>query len=231
MVSLSSSDIALLPALIVILVSRSPSSMKLAYAKALSHKSLPSHHQPERCEHNHSTNNVMRNVAKRRANRWPTTDDIKHFHTMGHSPHPMDSLQVMGSPPSYPPNAIVRCMAGCTQVSQSKSGPHAKPFGPSLSEFRFIGKSLAMSDQSELLLIEAQVAKDILQCGLQHMSDDAIQQAAHAKQASHETRRLCIASDKARIGLDEEEEGNEEMENASGSEEGGSGGDEGSMEM
>jgi hypothetical protein len=40
-----------------------------------------------------------------------------------------------------------------------------------------------------------------------------------------------IASDKARMGPDEEEEGDEEMENASGSEEGGSGGDEGSMEM
>jgi len=130
---------------------------------------------------------------------------------MGHSPHPMDSLQVMGSPPSYPPNAIVRRMAGCTQASQSKSGPHAKPFGPSLPKLHFIGKSLAMSDQSELLLIEAQVvslnfiisnilfdlqvaiqAKDILQRGLQHMSDDAIQQAAHAKQASRETRCLCV---------------------------------------
>jgi hypothetical protein len=123
----------------------------------------------------------------------------------------MDSLQVMGSPPSYPPNAIVRRMAGCTQASQSKSGPRAKPFGPSLPELRFIGKSLATSDQSELSLIEAQVvslnfiisnilfdlqvaiqAKDILQRGLQRMSDDAIQQAARAKQASRETRRLRV---------------------------------------
>jgi hypothetical protein len=40
-----------------------------------------------------------------------------------------------------------------------------------------------------------------------------------------------IASDKAWMGPDEEEEGDEEMENVSGSEEGRSGGDEGSMEM
>jgi hypothetical protein len=40
-----------------------------------------------------------------------------------------------------------------------------------------------------------------------------------------------IASDKARMGPDEEEEGDEEMEKASGSEEGGSGADEESMEM
>jgi hypothetical protein len=40
-----------------------------------------------------------------------------------------------------------------------------------------------------------------------------------------------MASDKARMGPDEEEEEDEEMENASGSEEGGSRGDEGSMEM
>jgi hypothetical protein len=60
MVSLSSSDIALLPALIVILVSRSPSSMKLTYAKALSHKSLPSHHQPECCEHVSAKCNIQK---------------------------------------------------------------------------------------------------------------------------------------------------------------------------
>jgi len=40
-----------------------------------------------------------------------------------------------------------------------------------------------------------------------------------------------IASDKAWMGPDEEEEGDEEMENVSGSEEGRSGGNEGSMEM
>jgi len=40
-----------------------------------------------------------------------------------------------------------------------------------------------------------------------------------------------IASDKAWMGPDEEEEGDEEMENVSRSEEGRSGGDEGSMEM
>jgi hypothetical protein len=40
-----------------------------------------------------------------------------------------------------------------------------------------------------------------------------------------------IASDKAQMGPDEEEEGDEEMENASGSEEGRSRGDEESMEM
>ncbi|KAG1805848.1 uncharacterized protein BJ212DRAFT_1303909 [Suillus subaureus] len=180
----------------------SPASMKLAHTKALSPEILPSHHHPERHEYNQSTNNTMRNVAKRRANRRPTTDDIKHPQTQARGPRPVDPLQVMDSPPSYPPNAIVRRMAGCTQASQGKSGPCAKPFGPSLPDLRFTGKSLARSDQSEMSLIEAQAqvfdpqvaiqGKDILQRGLQHMSDEAIQQAARAKQASRETRRLRV---------------------------------------
>ncbi|KAG2135062.1 hypothetical protein BD769DRAFT_1385664 [Suillus cothurnatus] len=45
---------------------------------------------------------------------------------------------------------------------------------------------------SEISLINSEIGKDILKCGLMQMTDDAIQQATLAKQASHETSHLHV---------------------------------------
>ncbi|KAG1763645.1 hypothetical protein EV702DRAFT_1051746 [Suillus placidus] len=94
-------------------------------------------------------------------------------------------------PISYPPNTIVRRMAVCTQAA-SKFGICAKPGEPAPADLRFIGKPLATSHQSDLALLNPESCKDILKRGLTCMTDDAIQQATLAKQASRETSRIRV---------------------------------------
>lgn len=64
-------------------------------------------------------------------------------------------------PPSYPPNAIVRRMAGCIQAA-SKLGTCAQPGGPAPTDLRFTRKSLPISHQSDLAPIDLESGKNIL---------------------------------------------------------------------
>ncbi|KAG2029256.1 hypothetical protein BDR03DRAFT_987876 [Suillus americanus] len=97
----------------------------------------------------------------------------------------------MDSPASYPPNAIIRRLARSTQAGR-KFGPCRMPGALASVELRFAARALARSEQSKTYFIEAEAGKDILKHGLQQMSDNAIEKATLAKQASCENRRLRV---------------------------------------
>ncbi|KAG1774475.1 hypothetical protein EV702DRAFT_1200280 [Suillus placidus] len=60
------------------------------------------------------------------------------------------------------------------------------------AELRFAAKSLARHEQGEISFLEAEAGKNILKRGLQAMSDNAIEKATLAKQATREISQLRV---------------------------------------
>ncbi|KAG1883598.1 hypothetical protein F4604DRAFT_1677358 [Suillus subluteus] len=171
-------------------------SMKLGCTKTLSPgKSSPSCCHQEGHDYPWKADKVISNVAKKRGIRWATTGDIAQPFAKGHIPYPMDTL--MDSLPSYPPNAIMHRLAECTQGG-TKFAPCAMPGALAAAELRFAAelhfaaKSLARNEKREISFLEAEAGKNILKRGLQSMSDNAIEKATLAKQATHEISRLRV---------------------------------------
>jgi hypothetical protein len=65
------------------------------------------------------------------------------------------SMDLLFDPVSYPPDAIARRVAMCSQ-SDSKYGTCAKPSGLSPVEYRFIGRALSQNSQNEVSLIDSE---------------------------------------------------------------------------
>ncbi|KAG1889261.1 hypothetical protein F4604DRAFT_1673940 [Suillus subluteus] len=116
--------------------------MKLGCTKTLSpSKSSPSrrHHD----EHDHiqrAVDKAMSGAGKRRPIRRSTTGDCTHPLPEDYGPRAMDFI--MDSPVSYPPNAIVRRLARCTQAG-SKFGPCGMSGALASVELRFAAKASA----------------------------------------------------------------------------------------
>ncbi|KAG2028996.1 hypothetical protein BDR03DRAFT_1019037 [Suillus americanus] len=164
--------------------------MKLGRTKTLSPgKSSPSRRHQEGHDYLRKADKAISNVAKKRAIRRATTGDIARPFAKGHIPYPMDTL--MDSLPSYPPNAIMHRLAECTQGG-TKFAPCAMPGALAAAELRFAAKSLARNEQREISFLEAEAGKNILKRGLQSMSDNAIEKATLAKQATREISRLRV---------------------------------------
>ncbi|KAG1866811.1 hypothetical protein F4604DRAFT_1927783 [Suillus subluteus] len=142
--------------------------MKHSRAKTLSSgKSSPSCHHQEGYEQIQKVNKAMGNVAKKRAMWRATTGDLARPLLKGHTPHLMNSF--MDPPPSYPPNAMARRLAGYTQAG-TKFGPCVvKPGTLASAELHFAAKSLARDGQCETsqAFVEAEAGKDILKRSLQ----------------------------------------------------------------
>ncbi|KAG1779970.1 hypothetical protein EV702DRAFT_1043349 [Suillus placidus] len=138
----------------------------------MSHRCSPSPRHQEGRDHTQTADKVTGNRVTKRCATWlsATAGDQTRSCSKGYIPHYMNPLL---DPPSYPPNAIVRRMAGCTQAA-SKLGTCAQPGEPAPTDLHSTGKSLPISHQSDLAPIDLE------------------SQATLAKQASRETSRIRV---------------------------------------
>ncbi|KAG2145714.1 hypothetical protein BD769DRAFT_1382603 [Suillus cothurnatus] len=129
------------------------SSMQVGRTKTMSPKRSSSRRHQEAREHVAAADKAISSAAKKRSTRRvSTTGDRIRPCSKGHS-HADPFL----GPPSYPPNAIIRRMARCTQID-STYGTCAKPSGPTPGELTFAEKALAMDHSgSEISLINSEI--------------------------------------------------------------------------
>ncbi|KAG2359934.1 hypothetical protein BDR07DRAFT_1487686 [Suillus spraguei] len=164
--------------------------MKLGHAKKLSPGKSSSSRRHQEChDYLQKADKANSNVAKKQAIRQATSGDIARPFAKGHIPYPMDTL--MDSLPSYLPNTIMHQLAECTQGG-TKFAPCAMSGTLASAELCFTAKSLARNEQHQISFLEAEVGKNILKCGLQSMSDNAIEKATSAKQATREISWLQV---------------------------------------
>lgn len=116
-------------------------------------KSPRNFHWRQNVQNQAATDKAIGIVAKRGSTRRPSTSGGRiQPCSKGHSSRSTDRLF---DPVSYPPDAIARRVAMCSQ-SDSKYGTCAKPSGLSPAEYRFIGKALSRNSQNEVSWIDSE---------------------------------------------------------------------------